>query len=91
MTLGTTGRAPHKSALLNHLQTMADGDFEIMRSDAVESEAELGFAALQQLPRPHLTQLPKPPDPRDRHRRRILHLTGRAGKQQANSWASWRR
>lgn len=63
MTLGTTGRAPHKSALLNHLQTMADGDFEIMRFDAVESEAALGFAALQQLPRPHPTQLPKPPDP----------------------------
>ncbi|TXS35259.1 ATP-binding protein, partial [Streptomyces sp. uw30] len=57
------GPGSGKSALLDHLQVSAAADFEIMRFDAVESEAELGFAALHQLLRPHLTRLPKLPDP----------------------------
>lgn len=57
------GPGTGKSALLDRLQSLADGDFEIMRFDAVESEAELGFAALHQLLRPHLAHLPKLPDP----------------------------
>ncbi|WP_405885340.1 AAA family ATPase [Streptomyces sp. NBC_01136] len=57
------GPGTGKSALLDHLHSLAGGGFEIMRFDAVESEAELGFAALHQLLRPHLAQLPKLPDP----------------------------
>ncbi|MFK0158502.1 AAA family ATPase [Streptomyces sp. NPDC090493] len=57
------GPGTGKSALLRHVQAMADGDFEIMRFDAVESEVELGFAALHQLVRPRLDQLPKLPEP----------------------------
>ncbi|MFD8812351.1 AAA family ATPase [Streptomyces sp. NPDC059627] len=56
------GPGTGKSALLDHLQAAA-ADFEIMRFDAVESETELGFAALHQLLRPHLSQLPELPDP----------------------------
>ncbi|MEV6041209.1 AAA family ATPase [Nonomuraea sp. NPDC052116] len=56
------GPGTGKSALLDHLQSTAAG-FELMRFDAVESEAELGFAALHHLLRPHLAQLPKLPDP----------------------------
>ena len=52
-----------KSVLLGHVQAMAGGGFEIMRFDAVESEAELGFAALHHLLRPHLAQLAKLPEP----------------------------
>ncbi|MDV9169001.1 AAA family ATPase [Streptomyces sp. W16] len=52
-----------KSALLDHLQATAATEFEITRFDAVESEAELGFAALHQLLRPYLGQVPKLPDP----------------------------
>lgn len=57
------GPGSGKSALLDHLQAGAAVDFEIVRFDAVESEAELGFAALHQLLGPHLSQLPKLPDP----------------------------
>ncbi|MCX5087911.1 AAA family ATPase [Streptomyces sp. NBC_00365] len=57
------GPGTGKSTLLDHVQALADGDFEVMRFDAVESEAELGFAALHQLLGPHLSQLPKLPDP----------------------------
>ncbi|MEU6194898.1 AAA family ATPase [Streptomyces sp. NPDC047061] len=57
------GPGSGKSTLLDHLQAGAAADFEIMRFDAVESEAELGLAALHQLLRPHLSQLPKLPDP----------------------------
>ncbi|WP_328603397.1 AAA family ATPase [Amycolatopsis sp. NBC_00345] len=57
------GPGAGKSALLDRLQSLAGGDFEIMRFDAVESEAELGFAALHHLLRPHLAHLPKLPDP----------------------------
>ncbi|MEU9380159.1 AAA family ATPase [Streptomyces sp. NPDC048279] len=56
------GPGTGKSALLRYLQATAADDFEIMRFDAVESETELGFAALYQLLRPHLSQLPKLPD-----------------------------
>jgi len=57
------GPGTGKSALLDRLQSLADSDFEIMRFDAVESEAELGFAGLHQLLRPYLAYLPKLPDP----------------------------
>ncbi|MFJ3307417.1 ATP-binding protein [Streptomyces sp. NPDC086549] len=57
------GPGTGKSALLDHLESMAAAGFEVMRFDAVESEAELGFAALHHLLRPHLTQLSKLPDP----------------------------
>ncbi|MEV6171617.1 AAA family ATPase [Streptomyces sp. NPDC051954] len=57
------GPGSGKSALLDHLHVTAAADFEIMRFDAVESEAELGFAALHQLLRPHLSRLSKLPDP----------------------------
>ena len=57
------GPGTGKSALLDRLQSLAGSDFEIMRFDAVESEAELGFAGLHQLLRPFLAYLPKLPDP----------------------------
>jgi DNA-binding CsgD family transcriptional regulator len=57
------GPGTGKSALLDRLQSLADSDFEIMRFDAVESEAELGFAGLHQLLGPHLAHLAKLPDP----------------------------
>ncbi|MEV0406010.1 AAA family ATPase [Actinoallomurus sp. NPDC050550] len=57
------GPGTGKSALLDHLQFTAAADFETMRFDAVESEAELGFAALHQLLRPHLAQLSTLPEP----------------------------
>ncbi|GAA4627647.1 LuxR family transcriptional regulator [Actinoallomurus vinaceus] len=57
------GPGTGKSALLDFLQARAAADFEVVRFDAVESEAELGFAALYQLLRPHLSQLFKLPDP----------------------------
>jgi DNA-binding CsgD family transcriptional regulator len=52
-----------KSALLDRAEFLAGDDFEVLRFDAVESEAELGFAALHQLLRPHLAHLLKLPDP----------------------------
>ncbi|MFK0113797.1 AAA family ATPase [Streptomyces sp. NPDC091217] len=57
------GPGTGKSTLLDHVQAMAGGDFEVLRCDAVESEAELGFAALHQLLGTHLTQLPELPEP----------------------------
>ncbi|MCO6003872.1 AAA family ATPase [Actinoallomurus purpureus] len=57
------GPGTGKSALLDHVRSTAAADFEIMRFDAVESETELGFAALHQLLRPHLAQLSTLPDP----------------------------
>ncbi len=57
------GPGTGKSALLDDVQVMAGSDLEVMRFDAVESEAELGFAALHHLLRARLTQLPKLPDP----------------------------
>ncbi|MFF3582391.1 hypothetical protein [Streptomyces mirabilis] len=59
------GPGTGKSALLDHLQAIAAARFAIMRFDAVESEAGLGFAALHQLLRPHLPRLPQLPDYRD--------------------------
>jgi DNA-binding CsgD family transcriptional regulator len=52
-----------KTALLQDVQEAADEDFETIRFDAVESEAELGFAALHQLLVPYLGNLPKLPEP----------------------------
>ncbi|MER6371867.1 AAA family ATPase [Streptomyces mirabilis] len=57
------GPGAGKSALLRHLEAIAADDYEIMRFDAVESETELGFAALHQLFRPYLSRLPTLPDP----------------------------
>ncbi|MGH1551709.1 AAA family ATPase [Streptomyces sp. L7] len=57
------GPGTGKSALLAHVQDVAGGTFEIIRFDAVASEAELGFAALHHLLRPHLAQLAKLPEP----------------------------
>jgi hypothetical protein len=45
-----------KTALLGYAQAAADG-FDVVRFDGVETEAELGFAALYQLLRPHLGRL----------------------------------
>ncbi|MDT0468561.1 AAA family ATPase [Streptomyces gibsoniae] len=53
-----------KSALLDHVEALAaTQEFEVMRFDAVESEAELGFAALHQLLRPYVGQLEQLPSP----------------------------
>ncbi|RPE46533.1 DNA-binding NarL/FixJ family response regulator [Streptomyces sp. Ag109_O5-1] len=71
------GPGTGKSTLLDHLQTRAAPDFEIMRFDAVESETELGFAALHQLLRPHLAQLPKLPDPQSEALRQVFGLQER--------------
>ncbi|MFF3985086.1 AAA family ATPase [Streptomyces sp. NPDC001601] len=71
------GPGSGKSALLDHLSTAAAADFEIMRFDAVESEAELGFAALHQLLRPHLSQLPELPDPQRAALRQVFGLQER--------------
>ncbi|WP_449487593.1 hypothetical protein [Streptomyces sasae] len=48
-----------------------------MRFDAVESETELGFAALHQLLRPHLVQLPEVPDPQSEALRQVFGLQER--------------
>ncbi|MEV7385489.1 MULTISPECIES: AAA family ATPase [unclassified Streptomyces] len=71
------GPGTGKSTLLDHLQASAAPDFEIMRFDAVESEAELGFAALHQLLRPHLAQLSKLPDPQSEALRQVFGLQER--------------
>jgi len=52
-----------KTALLNYAHHTADPEFEVMRFDAVESEAELSYSALHQLLLPHLDLLSKIPDP----------------------------
>jgi DNA-binding CsgD family transcriptional regulator len=51
-----------KTALLDYAQAAADG-FDVVRFDGVETEAELGFAALYQLLRPHLGRLESLPAP----------------------------
>lgn len=71
---GTAGTG--KTALLNHAQAAAP-DFEVLRFDAVESEAELGFAALHQLLRPHLEHLAKLPAPQCAALGRVFGLQDR--------------
>jgi DNA-binding CsgD family transcriptional regulator len=51
-----------KTALLDFAQAAADG-FDVVRFDAVETEAELGFAALHQLLHPYLGRLDSLPAP----------------------------
>jgi hypothetical protein len=51
-----------KTALLDYAQAAADG-FDVVRFDAVETEAELGFAALHQLLHPFLDRLDSLPAP----------------------------
>ena len=66
-----------KTALLDHVQSMAAARFEVIRFDAVQSEAELGFAGLYHLLRPHLDQLPKLPDPQREALCQVFGLQGR--------------
>lgn len=51
-----------KTALLDYVQAAAGG-FDVVRFDGVETEAELGFAALHQLLRPYLARLDSLPGP----------------------------
>lgn len=57
------GPGSGKTALLDYVQHTADPEFEVMRFDAVQSEAELSYAALHQLLLPHLDRLSKIPEP----------------------------
>ncbi|MFC8450138.1 LuxR C-terminal-related transcriptional regulator [Kitasatospora sp. NPDC057223] len=52
-----------KTTLLDDLALRAAGDFEVIRFDAVESEAELGYAALHQVLASRLGGLAKLPGP----------------------------
>ncbi|MEY9967041.1 DNA-binding CsgD family transcriptional regulator [Streptacidiphilus sp. MAP12-16] len=52
-----------KTALLDYVHRTADPEFEVMRFDAVESEAELSYAGLHQLLLPHLGRIAKIPEP----------------------------
>ena len=56
------GPGSGKTALLDYVHHAADPEFEVMRFDAVESEAELSYAALHQLLLPHLERLSKIPE-----------------------------
>jgi AAA ATPase domain len=51
-----------KTALLDYVQAAAGG-FDVVRFDGVETEAELGFAALHQILRPYLDRLDALPGP----------------------------
>ncbi|MFF3515209.1 AAA family ATPase [Streptomyces sp. NPDC002573] len=67
-----------KSALLDHVEALAaTQEFEVMRFYAVESEAELGFAALHQLLRPYVAQLGQPPSPQGDALARVFGLQER--------------
>ncbi|SEC74673.1 regulatory protein, luxR family [Streptomyces sp. 3213] len=63
-----------KSALLDHVQAVAEGSHQILRFDAVDSEAELGYAALHHLLAPHLFRLPGLPLPQRNALGRIFGL-----------------
>ncbi|MEY9967029.1 DNA-binding CsgD family transcriptional regulator [Streptacidiphilus sp. MAP12-16] len=52
-----------KTALMDYVHRAASPDFEVLRFDAVESEAQLGYAALHQLLLPFLGRIPKLPEP----------------------------
>ncbi len=63
-----------KSALLDHVQAAAEESHQILRFDAVDSEAELGYAALHHLLAPHLFRLPQLPLPQRNALGRIFGL-----------------
>ncbi|MFF4733737.1 AAA family ATPase [Streptomyces mirabilis] len=67
-----------KSALLNHVQAEAESSHQILRFDAVDSEAELGYAALHRLLAPHLFRLPGLPPPQRNALGRIFGLQDRS-------------
>lgn len=57
------GAGTGKTALVDYVHRTAAPEFEVVRFDAVESEAELGYAALHQLLLPYLSHLHKLPEP----------------------------
>ncbi|WP_043666145.1 AAA family ATPase [Streptomyces xylophagus] len=57
------GAGTGKTALVDYVHRVAEPEFEVVRFDAVESEAELGYAALHQLLLPHLPHLHELPEP----------------------------
>jgi len=52
-----------KTALMDYVHRAALPDFEVLRFDAVESEAQLGYAALHQLLLLFMDRIPKLPEP----------------------------
>ncbi|MDX6348981.1 MAG: hypothetical protein QOF84_3771 [Streptomyces sp.] len=71
------GPGTGKSALLDYIRSVADDAFDVLRFDAVETEAELGFAALHQLLLPYLARLPELPAPQQESLSRVFGLQAR--------------
>ncbi|WP_459799607.1 AAA family ATPase [Herbidospora sp. RD11066] len=72
------GPGSGKTSLLRYASTIAAGEFEVTRFEAVESEAELGFAALHHVLRPYLGHLDTLPSPQADALRQVFGLRERS-------------